>query len=322
MASWLEEGPISDLPKRHPGYSWSGQRPDLLLRAAVVCSAFAVALTVRAEPTFFQARVAPVLEKHCVVCHGAEKQKAKLRLDTFEHAMRGGEVGEVIKPGDARASELFRRITLPETDDEVMPSDGKPLLSRDEMKIIELWIAAGASATKPLADFPTAPAPKAVKAAHVALAPDWRPRAKEIAALQKELGLRLVPRSQIATDGLILRTASAPARCDDAALAKLAPVADLIVDAELARTKVTDAGLKALAACENLRSIDLTRTAITSDGLAALTGLKKLEAANLTDTAVDDTGVAKLKTVPTLKHVWLFGTKATAVDAPEKVVTK
>ncbi len=35
-----------------------------------------------------------------------------------------------------------------------MPSDGKPLLSADEIKIIELWIASGASATKPLADYP------------------------------------------------------------------------------------------------------------------------------------------------------------------------
>ena len=40
-----------------------------------------------------------------------------------------------------------------------------------------------------------------------------------------------------------------------AVLAKLAPVADLIVEAELARTKITDAGLAALAACANLRTI-------------------------------------------------------------------
>jgi hypothetical protein len=131
-----------------------------------------------------------------------------------------------------------------------------------------------------------------------------------------------VPRSQIATDGLILRTASAPQHCDDATLAKLAAIAPLIVEAELARTKITDAGLKALSACENLRSLDLTRTAITSEGLVALASLRKLEALNLTATAVDDAGVARLKELPALKRVWMFGTKATTTELPAKMAVQ
>ena len=293
---------------------------SLEFRVAVLALAFGAAA--QAEPTFYTARVAPVLEKHCVVCHGAEKQKAGLRLDRFEHTLRGGEAGAVVKAGDLKGSELFRRITLPASDEDVMPSDGKPLLSADEIKIIELWIASGASATKPLADFPTAPVPKVAKAPSVPLTPDWRAKAREIAALEKELGVRLVPRSQIGTDGLVLRTASAPRRCDDGVLAKLKPIAALIVDAELARTKVTDAGLKSLAGFENLRSLDLTRTAITSKGLAAIAQLKKLEQLNLTDTAVDDAGVAQLSAVPTLKRVWLYGTKATSASLPAKVASQ
>jgi hypothetical protein len=127
-----------------------------------------LAVTVaRAEPTFFTARVAPIFERHCVGCHGAEKHKGGLRLDSFDHVMRGAESGAVVKPANLKESELFRRITLPATDDEVMPSDGKPTLSADEIKIIELWIAAGASATKPLADFPTAPVGKRARAPDV-----------------------------------------------------------------------------------------------------------------------------------------------------------
>jgi hypothetical protein len=157
------------------------------------------------------------------------------------------------------------------------------------------------------------------KVTHVPVAPDWRPHAAEIARLEKKLGVKLVPRSRMATDGLILRTASAPSRCDDAVLAELAPIGRFIVDAELARTKVTNAGLKALGAFENLRSLDLTRTAITSDGAAALAALEKLEVLNLTETQVDDTGVAILRKVPTLKRVWLFGTKATTTELPAKI---
>jgi mono/diheme cytochrome c family protein len=280
----------------------------------------------RAEPTFYQDRVAPIFDKHCAVCHGPEKHKAGLRLDSFERAMKGGESGLAIKAGDPKGSELFRRISLPETDDEVMPSDGKPHLSAGEIKLIEYWIAQGASGEKTVADYPDAPRAAAPKPVAAPLAPDWRPRAAELAALEKATGIRLVPRSQVATDGLILRTASAPARCDDAVLAKLAPVAELIVDAELARTKVTDAGLKSLGAYRNLRAVDLTRTAITSGGVEALVGLKLLETVNLTGTAIDQDGVAKLKALPALKQVWLFDTKANPEAKegakPEKVVTR
>ena len=300
MASWLERNRMSS------------QLRVFRLGVVGMCAIAAG----HAQTTFFTARVAPILERHCVTCHGPEKKKAGLRLDSFEHVMRGGESGEVLKPGEVRESELFRRITLPVDDDEVMPSDGKPLLSADEIKILELWIASGATATKPLADFPTAPVPKPPRAAPVALAPDWRPATVEIAALEKKLGVRLVPRSQVPTDGLILRTASSPRRCADATLAGLKPVAHFIVDAELARTEVTDAGMKTLATWANLRSIDLTRTAVTSDGLSALTVLQKLEVLNLTDTEVDDGGVAQLKELPSLKRVWLFGSKATVTGFP------
>lgn len=265
----------------------------------------------RAETTFYQARVAPILDRHCVSCHGPEKQKAKLRLDSFEAVMRGAGSGVMVKPGDVRGSELFRRITLPASDEEVMPTDGKPLLSKDEIRNIELWIAGGASATKVVADFPGAPSLSRFKPAEPARAPDWRPRSAEIAALEARLQVRLVPRSQAATDGLVLRTASAPGRCDDTVLAALAPVAPLIVEAELARTRVTDAGVAALAGWENLRALDLTRTAVTSGGVAPLARLQTLETLNLTDTAVDDAGVAPLRAVPSLRRLWLYGTKVT-----------
>ncbi len=218
----------------------------------------------------------------------------------------------MLKPGDPKGSELYRRITLPATEEEVMPADGKPLLTRDEIKNIELWIAGGASATKVVADFPGAPSLARTKPVEAPRAPDWRPRAAEIAALEQNLGVRLVARSQVPTDGLVLRTASAPGRCTDDTLAKLAPVAALIVEAELARTRITDAGLAAVAGWENLRVLDLTQTAVTSRGLAGLGAMRQLETLNLTDTAVDAAGVAAVKALPALRQLWTYGTRVSA----------
>ena len=282
--------------------------PDFHRSARLTALAFLLAAApLGAETTFYQDRIGPILDRHCVVCHGPDKQKAGLRLDSHAWVMKGAESGAMVLPGNAAGSELHRRITLPAGDEEVMPSEGKPLLSREEIRNIELWILGGASATKVVAEFPGAPSLGRPKPVAVALAPDWRPRAAEIRRLETELGIRLVPRSQQAGDGLILRTAGSPRRADDSALARLAPLADLIVEAELARTPVTDAGLAAVGRWTNLRSLDLSRTKVTGQGLAALAGLASLEALNLTDSAVDAAGIERARGLPALRRLWAFG---------------
>ena len=260
---------------------------------------------------FFATRVAPIFADRCVVCHGPEKKKGKLRLDSFELVLQGGKDGVIVVPGNAKGSELIRRVTLPRDHKDAMPAEGKPGLTSAEIKVLELWINSGAAKTvaaEEVRDAPPVPSPKPELPP---LTADYHPRLERIEALQTELGLRLVPRTQNPRDGLILRTVTAPERCDDAALAALVPLADLIIDAELARTKITDQGLKTLGRFANLRSIDLSHTAVTSLGIAALVKLNKLESLNLTGTSVDDTGILPFRHKPGLRHLYLFETKTT-----------
>jgi uncharacterized membrane protein/mono/diheme cytochrome c family protein len=264
-----------------------------------------------ASVAFFVSRVEPIFDDKCVQCHGPEKKKGKLRLDTFDLVMRGGKDGAVVKPGDPKNSELFRRVSLPRENKDAMPAEGKPGLTETELKVIEFWIASGATENVTAAKVKTSAPPEPVKVIVPPSAPDYRPRSAKIAALQTQLGVQLVLRSQDPQDGIILRTVSAPERCDDAVLRALKPIADLIVDAELARTKVTDEGMKTLGSFPNLRQVDLSNTAVTSRGLASLTNLAKLESLNLTATAVDDEGVLPFRHKKGLQHLYLFGTKCT-----------
>ena len=258
--------------------------------------------------TFFAGRVQPILEDKCVSCHNPNKHKAGFRMDSFEQLMRGSKHGPVIRPGDPQHSELYRRITLAPDDKDFMPKDGKPRLTADEVKVIELWLSAGASDALAAASIPEAPALPTKPKRTPPLAPDYRPRLETITALENSLGVRLLPRSQNPTDGLVLRTMSFPERCTDETLAGLEPIADLIVDAELARTKIGDDGLNSLSTFVNLRALDLSHTAVTSRGVQKLFKLEKLETLNLTETAVDDGGVSALRHRPSLKRLYLFGT--------------
>ena len=85
--------------------------------------------------------------EHCYSCHGPEKQKGRLRLDSYDLLMRGGKHGPVVKAGNVKGSELFHRVTLSPSDDDAMPPQGKRPLAANEIKLLELWIAAGASST-------------------------------------------------------------------------------------------------------------------------------------------------------------------------------
>ena len=95
----------------------------------------------QAAPTY--AEVAPILRERCIVCHQGDAAPLGLKLDSYAGAMKGSQKGPVIKPGDARGSEVAKRVrgeSLPR-----MPLTGPPWLSGEQIALIERWIAAGAT---------------------------------------------------------------------------------------------------------------------------------------------------------------------------------
>ncbi|MBL9183199.1 MAG: hypothetical protein JNN17_13765 [Verrucomicrobiaceae bacterium] len=92
----------------------------------------------------------------------------------------------------------------------------------------------------------------------------------------------------------------------DGGLDALAPIADKVASLDLARTKVTDAGLAKVAAMKNLQELHLENTAIGDAGLDHLKGLASLEYLNLYNTKVTDAGIAKLAGLGKLKALYLW----------------
>ena len=88
-------------------------------------------------------QVRSILAHNCYKCHGSEKVKGELRLDSKKMIFKGGEDGPVIVPGDLSKSDLYRRITLPSNHKDVMPSKGKKL-SEGDIAVIKFWIQKGA----------------------------------------------------------------------------------------------------------------------------------------------------------------------------------
>ncbi len=91
--------------------------------------------------------IKPMFEKSCVGCHGPEKAKGKLRLDTLPAVLKGGEDGKVVEPGKSADSVLVQNIAhLGDPDDYMPPPKNKagiPPLTPEQIGVIRAWIDQG-----------------------------------------------------------------------------------------------------------------------------------------------------------------------------------
>jgi ankyrin repeat protein len=89
----------------------------------------------------FEKDIQPVLAQKCYSCHGEEAQQSGLRLDKRQNALRGGDYGPVIIPGNSGESKLIRRLVNGDGGLQ-MPPTGP--LSDEEIGIFRAWIDQGA----------------------------------------------------------------------------------------------------------------------------------------------------------------------------------
>src|SRR6185503_7329060 len=111
----------------------------LFITVGFVCAGNATA----AEKVDFQSEIKPILESSCLSCHGAEKPKGDLRLDTRAGALKGGEKGPAVVPGKPQMSHLYTSTVLPPGHDDIMPPKGDPL-AKEQTEKLRLWIEQGA----------------------------------------------------------------------------------------------------------------------------------------------------------------------------------
>jgi cytochrome c len=104
-----------------------------------------LAFLMAAAPVSYSRDVAPILAFHCHWCHGNRRQTPAGDLDTrtYESLMRGGGLGDVVRPGDPARSLLMQFIEGRRGANKRMPEKAPPLDAR-AIATIRRWIAEGA----------------------------------------------------------------------------------------------------------------------------------------------------------------------------------
>ncbi len=109
---------------------------------AAARSLFPAAAAGAGSADFFENRIRPVLARECYECHGAEKQKGGLRVDSRGALRAGGDSGPALVPGSADRSLLVQSIRHQGTDSK-MPKNRTKLPDTVIADFVE-WINAGA----------------------------------------------------------------------------------------------------------------------------------------------------------------------------------
>ena len=119
----------------------------LLISLAIVCSGNnwlpAAPPVDREGVLFFEAKIRPLLVKHCYACHSraSDPVKGGLRLDTRAGWKKGGDSGPVITPGKASTSRLLKAVLYTDEDLAMPPDAALPVT---EINLLREWINRGA----------------------------------------------------------------------------------------------------------------------------------------------------------------------------------
>ncbi|HSF54701.1 MAG TPA: DUF1549 domain-containing protein, partial [Algoriphagus sp.] len=95
------------------------------------------------EKVDFSTDIKPILNKHCITCHGGVKKNGGFSVLFEEEAFAINESGlPAIIPGSPNSSELIKRLT--HSDPELRMPYQRPALSDEEIDLLKTWIRQGA----------------------------------------------------------------------------------------------------------------------------------------------------------------------------------
>jgi len=108
--------------------------------------------TVDSSLTVYEKAIAPILAQKCVSCHGPDKVKGQLQLQSPELIIKGGKNGSILNGIQNEEAQIIYRIHLPNADEKHMPPDGKLQLTLEELTLLNKWVKAGGNFTKKISE--------------------------------------------------------------------------------------------------------------------------------------------------------------------------
>ena len=93
----------------------------------------------------FTRDVQPILNQHCIACHGGVKEAGGVSFIFRDQVLGKGESGNfVVIPGKPDSSEMIARVITDDIDDLMPKPEHGPRLNESEVETLRNWISEGA----------------------------------------------------------------------------------------------------------------------------------------------------------------------------------
>jgi uncharacterized membrane protein len=270
--------------------------------------------------------VKPILQTKCYSCHGENKQKGKLRMDDSLLLMKGGKDGKVILSGNAKESDLIKRLMLPVDNEDHMPPKEKSQPSENQIALLEWWISQGAGFGKKVREVvqPDKIIP-VLFALQKTTVTEKEAMDIPVAAVEsadsgvisklKNHGVVVLPVAQNSHYLQANFVTDTEINIEDLQL--LSATKKQLIWLKLGYTNISDAEMAAIGQLGNLTRLNLEHTNISDNGLRAVQVLQHLQYLNLVGTKVTLQGVMQLKELKSLHSLYLYQTNINRRDWTE-----
>jgi uncharacterized membrane protein/mono/diheme cytochrome c family protein len=262
--------------------------------------------------------IQPILRQKCYACHGPQKQKGKLRLDSEENILKGSKNGKVIKEGKNEQPELLKRILLPPDDEDHMPPKEKGQLSKQQIMLIQWWLENGADFKAKAGEIQQNDTIKKVLASLEENAKDEiqepvlsmyvnvPPAEKSIVDSLKIAGLTVLPLgSGVNALGLSMINVT---RVTDTIWSQIARLCEQVYVLDAAGPLTDDNSIRFISKLNHLQKLNLSNSSISDSIIPSLGSLQELAQLNITGTKITNNGLDGLKKLKKLKSLYIFRT--------------
>ncbi len=273
---------------------------------------------------FYEDIIKPILNNNCASCHNDKKNKGGLRLTSQEGILKGGEHGAIIDLKNPGESVLYARLILPKNDEDHMPPKEKRQPAKEEIQLIESWIAHGHPFDKSIGQLGLSKNlfrtffPKKIDLDY----PNVEIAMGDNDAIKRLKGAGVhVDRISKASNFLKVSCINKPG-FDDADFGLLEPIAQQIAILDLGGTQISDAIFEKLAMLPNLTLLKLDNTRVTGKNIERLVDLAHLKSINLTGSQFETRYLEIVYEFKNLRNLYLYNTKVRAESAQKRDSSK
>ena len=267
----------------------------------------------------FDTLVIPILEDKCMACHGVERAKGKLKMNTYAALLKGGSKGACLLPGDSAGSLMIQRINLPLDDDKRMPPADKEQLSSDEAAFLDWWVSSALPEEQSIESV-SFPAEQQTYVQSIIGNDPSAIQARSAKARSKDLLLRyadfqtrypgLLVQSVVGEALFELSSASLMGYDETHVRAALEPLVDSLIRIDWNRRQLDAAWAKLFSTAAIVEVLNISDSRFSEeDLLLLLSAMPELKKLNLTGTGFADEHIDSIRAHSNIETIVLTGTE-------------